>query len=95
MGWANLSVDYPDAIGVIVVWYLLGINPIVNCDTALNTDAFFAWTQANPTNSDNELLPDLSGWDVDVQNIVVHEVLQKRSLENGDEAGIQEIYPGT
>jgi len=124
VGWTYLSDKYPDAIGVTVAWYIPGkIKRIVDCDTALNTDPAFAWTQYDIGAADpnNELLPDTPGYDVDVQNIVTHEAghwlvlndlyddvaseqtmygwstereLKKRSLESGDIAGIQKIYPG-
>jgi len=121
VGWANITAEYPSAIAVTVVWYLRGKKLIVDCDTALNTDSVFAWTQASiATDSNETLLTDTADYDVDVQNIMTHEAghwlmlddlyadvasqqtmyymandceLKKRSLESGDIAGIQKIYP--
>ena len=75
VGWAYLTDKYPDAIAVTVVWYLRGKKLIVDCDTALNTDTSFAWTQADIGTADpNEmLLTDTLAYNVDVQNIMTHE----------------------
>lgn len=121
VGWAYLSDTYPNAIAVTVVWYSRYGKLIVDCDTALNTDATFAWTQATITADPNTiLLTDTPRYDVDVQNIMTHESghwlmlndlytsaaseqtmygyasdreLKKCSLESGDLAGVQKIYP--
>jgi len=57
---------------------------IVDCDTALNTDLFYAWTQVNLGSQDpNEVqLPDNPGYDVDVQNIMTHEAGHWLMLED-------------
>lgn len=73
VGWADLN-DF-SIIGITKIWYLLGSLRIVDCDTALNTDLFYAWTQADIGSQDPDevQLPDYSGYDVDVQNIMTHE----------------------
>ena len=73
VGWADLSVKYPDAIGITIAWYIRGKKLIVDCDTALNTAPAFVWTQTISTDPNNELLPDTPLYDVDVQNIMTHE----------------------
>ena len=73
-GWAYLSDRYPGAIAVTIVWATRGNKHIVDSDTALNTDIYFAWTQANITSDpDTTLLPSTIAYDVDVQNIMTHE----------------------
>jgi len=116
VGWGNISTQYPGAIGVTTVWYyryVKGEKLIVDCDTELNTDVLFAWSEGFPYG-------DTSKYDVDVQNIMTHEAghwlmlldlyddaaseqtmygiadeleLKKITLESGDIAGIQAIYP--
>jgi hypothetical protein len=74
VGWAYLSDSYPGAIAVTIVWATRGNKLIVDSDTVLNTDSYFAWTQANITTApDAALLPPTFGYDVDVQNIMTHE----------------------
>ncbi|MBA7559388.1 hypothetical protein ES708_01002 [subsurface metagenome] len=73
VGWADLE-EFPNAIAVTVIWYIRGKRLIVDCDTALNTDAYFLWTQADGIEDpDGTLLPDTDSYDVDVQNIMTHE----------------------
>ena len=125
VGWANISDKYSGAIAVAMVWYNTLTGEIVEVDMAMNSDPAFTWHQNTVTGDPDEAewtAPTTDAYDVDVQNIVTHEVghwlmlgdlyqkpandqtmygrsaefdLQKRSLESGDEAGIQEIYPGT
>ncbi len=120
VGWADLSASYPDAIAITVIWWQRGTKLLVDCDTALNLAAEFAWTQTNVSGDpDFARLPDTPSYDCDVQNIMVHEAghwlmlndlygtaageqtmygyaydgeLKKRSLENGDIAGVRKIY---
>lgn len=74
VGWANLSDSYPNAIAVTLVWANRGNKRIVDCDTILNTDSSFAWTQADIiADPDTILLPSTPAYDVDVQNIMTHE----------------------
>ena len=69
VGWAYLSDSYPDAIAVTIVWATRGNKLIVDSDTALNTDSYFAWTQADITaNPDTTLLPPTPAYDLDIQN---------------------------
>ena len=75
IGWAYLSADYPDAIAITIVWATRGRKLIVDCDTVLNTDNNFAWTQVNYIfNPNTVLLTDTPKYDVDVQNIMTHEI---------------------
>lgn len=77
VGWADLSAQYPDAIGITIVWSLRGRRLIVDCDTVLNSASYFAWTQYEGAGDPNETwLPgynDDTFFDVDVQNIMTHE----------------------
>lgn len=74
VGWAYLSDNYPRAIAMTVVWAARGNKLIFDSDTVLNTDVFFAWTQANITPDPNTaVLPSTAAYDVDVQNIMTHE----------------------
>jgi len=74
VGWAYLSDSYPGAIAVTIVWATRGSKLIVDSDTVLNTDGYFAWTQANITSDpDTTVLPSTAAYDVDVQNIMTHE----------------------
>ncbi len=75
VGWTDLSASYPDAIAVAVVWATRGTKHIVDCDTALNNNSQFAWTQSDVTlsNANTTLLNNTSAYDVDVQNIMTHE----------------------
>ena len=119
VGWGDLS-QYPGAIAVTVVWYLLGTGWILDCDVVLNNESSLMWTQADIGNSDPDTqVIDGPGYDVDIQNIMTHESghwlqlndlyeevgmeqtmygyasdgeLKKRSLEDGDLAGIRYIY---
>ena len=121
VGWAYLSDRYPGAIAVTMVWSARGSKHIIDSDTALNTDGYFAWTQSYTTSDpDTALIPGTTRYDVDVQSLMTHEAghwlqlndlyasaaadqtmygyaadreLKKRSLESGDLAGIQRIYP--
>jgi hypothetical protein len=73
VGWADLS-NYPDAIGVTIVWATRGNKVIVDADTALNISAQFAWTQVSTTSDpDMVTLPPTGSYDVDIQNIMTHE----------------------
>ncbi|HEY91411.1 MAG TPA: hypothetical protein G4O07_06210 [Dehalococcoidia bacterium] len=116
VGWADLSDDYPNAIGITIIWSYRSRSEkiIVDCDTVLNSNSYYAWTA-----SDGQQLPDTGAYDVDVQNIMTHEAghwlmlndmyydaaseqtmygyasdaeLKKRSLEDGDLAGVRRIY---
>ena len=74
VGWADLSQSYPDAIAITVIWATRGSKRVVDCDTALNTDAYFAWAQADIIGDpDGAYLAPTSFYDVDVQNIMTHE----------------------
>jgi len=116
VGWADLSDDYPNAIGVTIIWSYRSRSEkiIVDCDTVLNSNSYYAWNA-----SDGQQLPNTDYYDVDVQNIMTHEAghwlmlndmyydaaseqtmygyasdteLKKRSLEDGDLAGVRRIY---
>jgi hypothetical protein len=125
VGWKNLS-QYPGAIAITYEWYYgvsLGDVHLIEVDTALNSSSMFHWWQISVIGD-----PDTATWpsgqesaayDVDVQNIMIHEAghwlvlddlydsadmeqtmygyadekeLKKRSLEDGDIAGIIAIY---
>ena len=74
VGWAYLSDKYPRAIAITIVWATRGNKFIIDSDTILNTDSFFAWTQAYiTTNPNNTFLTQTSAYDVDVQNVMTHE----------------------
>jgi hypothetical protein len=95
VGWAYLSASYPRAIAVTVAWATRGDKHIVDCDTILNTDSYFAWTQAaNVTEPNTALLPPTYAYDVDIQNIMTHESghwLQLNDL-GGSAASEQTMY---
>ncbi|MFC1993031.1 hypothetical protein ACFLV3_04405 [Chloroflexota bacterium] len=96
VGWAYLSADYPDAIGITIAWYLRGKKLIVDCDTALNTDSFFAWTQTDigTADPDSQILYDTPAYDVDLQNIMTHEAGHWLQLDDlyYDAAAEQTMY---
>jgi hypothetical protein len=77
VGFADISSQYPDAIGITVTWYSRysgGEKIIVDCDTILNSNSFFAWTQAKGvTDPDTEIIDNTNKYDVDIQNIMTHE----------------------
>ena len=74
VGWAYLSDKYPRAIAITIVWASRGNKFIVDSDTVLNSDSYFAWTQAYlATNPNSTFLTQTSKYDVDVQNIMTHE----------------------
>jgi hypothetical protein len=99
VGWAYLSDLYRDAIGITIVWYIPGrVKQIIDVDTALNTDSFYVWKQANIGTLDPNTAtypnPITPGFDVDVQNIMTHEAghwLMLNDLYN-DAAAAQTMY---
>lgn len=73
VGWENISSDYPNAIAVTIFWYNILTKELVEVDLAMNSDPDFRWWQ----NSSGDEIWDYIGtsqFDVDVQNIVAHEV---------------------
>ncbi|MFC2013085.1 hypothetical protein ACFLUE_02225 [Chloroflexota bacterium] len=77
VGWADLSAQYPSAIGITITWSIRGKKEIVDCDTVLNSASYFAWTQYDGDGVPNDTwLPGYDNdtyFDADLQNIMTHE----------------------
>ncbi|MFC2024934.1 hypothetical protein ACFLTG_00775 [Chloroflexota bacterium] len=88
VGWADISVDYPNAIGITTIWSLRGRKTVVDVDTVLNTGSPFAWALGSVVGEPNgQWLTDTIAYDVDVQNIMTHEAghwLVLNDLYNND-----------
>ena len=98
VGWTDLSADYPNAIGITVVWHTRGrVKKIVDCDTVLNSNAYYVWTQNDISNeavNTADYFYPTTGFDVDVQNIMTHEAGHWLMLDDiyEDAASEQTMY---
>jgi len=70
VSWQGISIEYPGAIAVTVVWYYRGSKEIVDVDTVMNSADDWSVNAKFTGNPDMEL-GDTSAYDV--QNIMTHE----------------------
>ena len=72
VGWADISGTYKNAIAVTQFWYNPITKELAEVDITLNNNSFFSWWLNS--SGENWNAGDSAAYDVDVQNIVAHEV---------------------
>lgn len=98
VGWSDLrGTKYDGAIAICITWYFTNTKQIIEVDTAMNSDPFFEWWQNDP--GEDWTAGGVKGgiYDVDVQNIMTHEVghwLKLLDLYDEDEATMAQTMYG-